>query len=97
MEMEPLTLKWAKVSPKTFNKLFPLEGTPKELKEALDRMEPIRKGSFHILLLEFKELPESQWETTFAQKMTHLPEYQNLHRALINFRKDIYNETNSTK
>jgi hypothetical protein len=96
-KMAPLAIKWAKIGKKTWDSLFPEMGTPKELKEALARLRPILEGSYRLLHLEFKELPESQWETTFAQRMEHLPEYQNLRSAINAFRKDIYNAANQAK
>jgi hypothetical protein len=92
-EMEPLAIKWAKISKKKFESRFDLEGfSVKALNDRYKSLKVIQDTSFADLLKVWRQLPVHQWETTFAQQMRHLDEYKDLRKALVAFKNHFMNK-----
>lgn len=91
--MEHLSIKWAKVSKKVYNERFENLGqlNAEDLEVRYTRVKAIYKESFIPFEQYFKQLPESQWEVTFLQQMTFLPEYKHLKVLAKNYKDHFLN------
>jgi len=68
-----------------------------ELKQRLGNVQKIFDGSFSDLMKIWRQLPQSQWETTFALQMRHLPEYTDLRKALTAFKNQFLGKQTNAK